>query len=101
MNDITHLLRQSVQIESFSGKSGYGEFSYSDPVTYPARVDYKIQKISNKDGAETVSKAVIYVEVEAHLQDRIVVDDDLEPFILAVTKVYDVEGRFHHSEVYM
>lgn len=53
------LMHDQVVICPYLGQDGYGQPTYGDPVTYPARVTGRLQRIATFQGEEKVSTTEI------------------------------------------
>lgn len=100
MTSLGHLLNDTIQIKSFSGLDDYGQFTYSDAVSYPAYIENKPVMVMARNGAQTPSHVFLLVETEVSVKDVLLLPDGEEATILNVSIVTGFTGEFMHSEVY-
>ena len=81
----------------------YGQDAYGAPLSYRARVQGKIRKITTVQGEEAVSTITVYVAGMGIVpQDRLTLPS---PFVPAQPKILDVgivsdENGSHHTVLY-
>lgn len=100
MGRLGHLLNDTIQIKSYSGLDGAGQFTYSAAVSYPAYIENKPKIVMARNGAQTPSHVFVLVETEVSVKDVLILPDGEEATILNVSIVKGFTGVFMHSEVY-
>lgn len=100
MGRLGHLLNDTIQIKSYLALDGSGQFTYSDPESYPAYIENKPKIVMARNGAQTPSHVFLVVETEVDVRDVLILPDGEEAIILNVSKVKGFTGEFLHSEVY-
>lgn len=69
-----------------SKPDGFGGFTFSAPVTCKGRWEDVQKAFIEPQGTESVSRAVVYLEVDAHVDDYVCLDDQTghaDPTIVA------------------
>ena len=96
------LMPDTVTLEPWTGQDGYGEPTYGDPVTYPARVVGKTRLVRTVSGEEKVSTVTVYLGAVpgASPQDRVTLPSRFvpqQPIILAIERIPDETGALYDA----
>lgn len=97
------LLTDTVTLAPYVSQDAYGTPTYGATQTLAARVQYKVQRITNAQGQERVSQAKVFLDgtVTVALQDKLTLPDGRSPAIQLLYEVKDVDGSRHHIEVWL
>lgn len=95
------LCRQSIGLESNTGKNYSGDPTYSDPVTLRARVEGTSKRILTGNNEEKPATALVIVEEIVKTGDRITLDTGEARIVLRSDITPDGSGKHHHSEAYI
>jgi hypothetical protein len=103
LDDFADFMTDTVLIEAYNNRDGYGTPSYLPQVPYACRVDGKSQVIVDEKGQERVSHAMVYILGNPLIgaNDRIQLPAGFvpqQPKILAVNRFTDEHGP-HHLEI--
>ena len=104
IRDFLDLMGQTVTIEPFTGRDGYGVPTYGPEVAYRARVVGRVRLVRNAQGQDVASMHTVYLAASPVIapEDRLTLPDEYVPRtppILAVSRVPDERG-IHHVVVY-
>ena len=101
-HDFLDFFQQEVTIKPWTGQNVYAEATYGPGVDYPARVQQKVKMIRNAQGQEVISTVQVYLDGTAPVtvKDLIILPDDTQPLIQAVTSSPDETGVIHHKVVW-
>lgn len=96
------LLTATVTIAPYTGQDAYGKAQYGPAQTVPARVQFRLQRLTDATGQERVSRAKVFVDgdVTLDLRDRVTLPDGTMPPILTLYKVSDLDGAVSHWETF-
>jgi hypothetical protein len=96
---ISDYLNQAVTYEQFDSRDMFGDPSYNAPVTLPARVSYRQDKVYNQIGDEVSSFCHVTVVQEVTYDDRITLSDGVKRVPLALRHARNADGTIHHTGV--
>lgn len=107
-----HLMGQSVTVNHFTGRDGYGEAEHGAAVTYRARVVGRIRTVRSASGEEVVSTQTVYLMSAAAVSplDKLTLStgwtnsteaDRTAPPILATTRYPGRDGRAVYTAVHL
>ncbi len=105
ISEFTDLLHQTITIEPWTGRDGYGNPSYGAGVSYSARIVGKSQLIRDTQGQEVVSQYTVYLLSNATVDARSRVTlpagyAPTTPPVLAVGR-YPDENGIHHTTIFL
>ena len=97
------MLTQTIMQEPYAGRDAYGKPSYGPPFERPARIQLRVETMTDQSGQERVSHTTVVCDgdLPVTVNDRITVPDGTRP---AVQRVYDLDdpdfpGVVHHYEL--
>lgn len=101
VSDFLDLMPDTVTVEPFAGRDGYGKPTYGAPVQVRARVSYKPQIVHGTDGKEVVARGAVWlasVSTDVSTEDRLTLPGGEAVRIVSVEKHSDGSG-LHHIKV--
>jgi hypothetical protein len=103
LDDFNDFMTDTITIEPFSSRDGYGTASYGAAVTYACRVDGLQKQVVDATGVERISTAKIYLMGTPAIgpTDRLTLPASFtpqQPPILSVNPLTDESGA-HHLEI--
>lgn len=100
VSDFLDLMPDTVTVEPFAGRDGYGAPSYGAPVQYRARVVYRPNLVHAPDGKEVVARGTVWLATSdaVSTEDRLTLPDGSTPRVVAVERYTDASG-VHHVKV--
>jgi hypothetical protein len=103
MNEFDDLMNDTITIEPFTGRDGYGTPSYGASVSYACRINGEQRQVTNVFGVDVTSKARIYLMDTPVIGalDRLTLpagNVPQQPPIIAVDGLSDESGP-HHTEI--
>jgi len=104
IDEFWDLWGSTITIEPFLSRDGYGTALYGAAVSYPCRVNGSQRQITDRQGVERVSKALINLPGNPVIgpTDRITMPAGFvpsQPPILSVNPLIDDTGAAHHTEI--
>lgn len=91
---------QSIQYRKCIGQKDNGDITYADVETIKGRFVYNRKKIINKDGAEIISESSVLTSHPIK-EDDIIVWDEREWIVKAVTDATGLNGSILHHEAWL
>ncbi len=88
MPNLGKYLKQSVTVRRRGSRDFYGEITYEDPVTLPARLEEKQNMVRNNQGTENLSTTRVMTVAELKVGDLV---NGLE--VAARESIVDISGR--------
>lgn len=100
---LREMLTQTITQAAFVGYDAYGKPSYGSPFQRPARVELRIETVTNQQGQERTSNTTITCDGDLPLtvNDKITLADGTSPTIQVVYSPDDPlnPGVIHHYAV--
>ena len=97
------MLTQTITQATFTGYDAYGKPSFGPPVARPARIQLRIETITNPQGLERMSNTTVICDgdVPVTVNDKITLGDGTSPAIQLVYSPEDPDqpGVIHHYEL--
>jgi hypothetical protein len=97
------MLTQTITQAPYMGQDAYGKPSYGPPQSRPARVQLRIETLTNQQGQERVSNTTVICDgdVLVTVKDKITLPDGTSPTIQLVYSPEDPDspGVVHHYEL--
>jgi hypothetical protein len=97
------LLQNLVSIENATGsKNSSGEDTFSTPIVYKGRVEYKVTLVRDKLGDEVYSKSKTFFDSDVLVQtgDLVTLPTGETFPVISVSIKYDEKGAIDHKVVY-
>jgi len=95
-------MNQTVTHKALSSEDAYGKPTYAAGTDYDARVTERDQKITDFNGQEIIARGEVWINGTPTIdpQDQLVLPDGSTPRIVAVRRVADDDGSWHHTKVF-
>jgi hypothetical protein len=101
---LTAMLVHTISHAAWLSQDGYGAPTFGTPVLRPARVEPQVRRITNAQGQERVSRALVFLdgEVVLDLRDRLTLPDGTVPPIQRIDTLTDADtATVDHLEVWV
>ena len=97
------MLVDTIAHSAYTGQDSYGKPIYAAPVNHSARVEYRTTTVTNVQGQERTSNAVVFLDsdISINVRDKITLPDGTSPAIQDIKspRHEDAPPRVHHHEL--
>lgn len=73
-------LPEKITVWNIAGNSGFGDVTYSGPFVYDARIAFKSEKFTDRNGDQLMSTAVCYTDgIKAKIDSKVFFGESSSP----------------------